>query len=343
MFGRTKERDGTERADGDELTVDDFFGDEAAVEEATRVERLRRRVEQVEQQINSQFTSMAAYAQIAQEQIEMVRSEAQHATERSEQRVIGLIERERSDRLAGVSPASTTSPSPDGGVDPSITERLDALDAGLAELRGSLQQCLANQKALADAIIDLFQPGAPLPGSTAAMPSPAGQPVDAPPPPSPDASPAPASLGDAFGADLRDDPLAPGASPLGPDRSDGELAVEPSAADRPADHDVADQRDDRADDDRTSPDDVSLEAHDRHAHPEHADAEDHDDGEQRADAEPTRPSADLDTPPTYGDGDVVEGGGAPSLEVATRPHVPTFGARLSIPGLDGPIPGLALD
>ena len=62
-----------------DLTVDDFFGDEAAVAEAVRVDHLQSRVTQVEQQINSQFTSLAAYAQIAQEQVEMVRSEALHA------------------------------------------------------------------------------------------------------------------------------------------------------------------------------------------------------------------------------------------------------------------------
>jgi hypothetical protein len=145
MFGKTKEtNDIVERTDLD-VTIDDFFGDESAVAEAVRVDHLHQRVTQVEQQISSQFTSLAAYAQIAQEQVELVRSEAQHVSERSEQRVVGLIERERADRIGAAT---------GGGID--VTPRLDALDAQVAEIRDGLQQCLSNQKALADAITDLF-------------------------------------------------------------------------------------------------------------------------------------------------------------------------------------------
>ena len=148
MFGKTKDPTDNDGANGSDLTVDDFFGDEEAVAEAVRVDHLQQRVLQVEQQVNSQFTSLAAYAQIAQEQVEMVRSEALHANERSEQKLISLVERERSDRLAEAT----------GGID--VTARLDALDTQLAELREGLRLCLSNQKALADAITDLFAPSA---------------------------------------------------------------------------------------------------------------------------------------------------------------------------------------
>lgn len=161
MFGKTKDSiDQGENPEAD-LTVDDFFGDEAAVAEAVRIDHLQQRVAQVEQQINSQFTSLAAYAQIAQEQVEMVRSEALHANERSEQKVISLVERERADRLAD----ST------GGID--VTARLDSLDAQIEEIREGLQLCLSNQKALADAITDLFAPVTQMPA-----PEPAAAPVD---------------------------------------------------------------------------------------------------------------------------------------------------------------------
>ena len=154
MFGKTKDtidHDGTTEGD---LTVDDFFGDEAAVAETVRVDHLQHRVTQVEQQINSQFTSLAAYAQIAQEQVEMVRSEALHANERSEQKVIALVERERADRLTDAT----------GVID--VTARLDSLDAQIEEIRQGLQLCLSNQKALADAITDLFQPTCDIPSAT---------------------------------------------------------------------------------------------------------------------------------------------------------------------------------
>jgi hypothetical protein len=148
MFGKTKESNEIDDRPAVELMIDDFFGDEAAVAETVRIEQLHQRVTSVEQQINSQFTSMAAYAQIAQEQIELVRSEAQHANERSEQRVTTLIDQERSDRLT------------EGGATPDVTARLDALELQVAEIRENLTLCLSNQKALADAITDLFQPAA---------------------------------------------------------------------------------------------------------------------------------------------------------------------------------------
>jgi hypothetical protein len=162
MFGKTKEPGEVNDRPATDIAIDDFFGDEAAVAEATRIDQLHQRVTSVEQQINSQFTSMAAYAQIAQEQIELVRSEAQHANERSDQRVIALIDQERSDRLAV------------GGATPDVTARLDALEAQVAEIRENLVLCLSNQKALADAITDLFQPAASSPFAAVA----AGVPVD---------------------------------------------------------------------------------------------------------------------------------------------------------------------
>ncbi len=178
MFGKTKETSDTfERTELD-VTIDDFFGDENAVAEAVRVDQLHQRVTQVEQQISSQFTSLAAYAQIAQEQVELVRSEGQNSTERSEQRVIGLIERERADRISA---------GPGGGVD--VTARLDSLDAQVAEIRDGLQQCLSNQKALADAITDLFAAdrSASTPAATPALPesqttTPSGVPAAMPTP-----------------------------------------------------------------------------------------------------------------------------------------------------------------
>jgi len=160
MFGKTKDpidHDGTTEG---ELTVDDFFGDEAAVAETVRVDQLQQRVTHVEQQINSQFTSLAAYAQIAQEQVEMVRSEALHANERSQQKLIALVERERADRLTDAT----------GVVD--VTARLDSLDAQIEEIRQGLQLCLSNQKALADAITDLFQPASDIPSSATTEPAP---------------------------------------------------------------------------------------------------------------------------------------------------------------------------
>ena len=178
MFGKTKDiadRDGDDMSsDGRELTVDQFFGDERAAEEAVRTEQLATRVQQVEQQLSSQFTSMAAYAQIAQEQVELARAEARNAVERSERRVTELIERERSDRMEATSSMpsrpSDGGASGDGGGWSDATSRIDGLERSIAEIRHGLDECLARQKALADAITALFEPRSTLPPPRADSP-----------------------------------------------------------------------------------------------------------------------------------------------------------------------------
>ena len=129
----------------------DFFGDEAAAEAVVEMDELKHRVKQAESQISSQFTSLATYAQIAQEQVEVARSEARALTERSEQRLTSLIERERADRISsftGVAPA---------GSAPDVTARLDALEHSVAQIRKGLDECLQRQKALAEAIATMFE------------------------------------------------------------------------------------------------------------------------------------------------------------------------------------------
>jgi hypothetical protein len=149
MFGKQRDIDDTDTLDSS--AIDGFFGDEAAAETVVEVHELQYRVQQVESQINSQFTSLATYAQIAQEQVEVARSEARALTERSEQRITSLIERERADRISsstGVAPAGSN---PDG------TARLDALEHSVAQIRKGLDECLQRQKALAEAIATMFE------------------------------------------------------------------------------------------------------------------------------------------------------------------------------------------
>ena len=109
MFGKQRDIDDTDILDSS--AIDGFFGDEAAAETVVEVHELQHRVQQVESQISSQFTSLATYAQIAQEQVELARSEAKAATERSERRLTTLVERERADRIS-----SFTGQAPAGSV-----------------------------------------------------------------------------------------------------------------------------------------------------------------------------------------------------------------------------------
>jgi hypothetical protein len=152
MFGKT--RDLNEIASFDGAPTDDFFGDEVAAEEAAHIDELRNRVAQVESQISSQFTSLATYAQIAQEQIELARAEAKATTERSEHRLTELIERERADRVRAVGSAGGLSVPPATAT--SVDRRLDVLEQNVAQIKTTLGECFAQQKALAEAINTMF-------------------------------------------------------------------------------------------------------------------------------------------------------------------------------------------
>jgi len=147
MFGKTRDINDTDSLDSS--AIDEFFGDEAAAENTVEIHDLRDRVEQVESQITSQFTSLATYAQIAQEQVELARSEARATSERSEQRLTSLIERERADRIT-----SYTGVAPEGS--PDTGSRLDALEQSVARIQKGLDDCRQQQKELAVAITTMF-------------------------------------------------------------------------------------------------------------------------------------------------------------------------------------------
>jgi hypothetical protein len=170
MFGKTRDINDTDTLDTSAL--DEFFGDEAAAENTVEIHELRDRVEQVESQISSQFTSLATYAQIAQEQVELARSEAKAATERSEQRLTSLIERERADRIT-----SYTGVAPEGT--PDITARLDALEHSVARIQKGLDDCRQQQKDLALAITAMFDrlAATPAPARSTTIQAPAAAPA----------------------------------------------------------------------------------------------------------------------------------------------------------------------
>ncbi len=153
MFGKTKDD-----IDGDFTGI---FGDEEAADHEAQFDQLRERVQHVEGQIHSQFTSMAAYAQIAQEQIELARAESRAENDRSESRLTQLIERERSERLGMPTPGN------EPGTSTDVEARLDSLEESVEAIKVGISDCLSRQKALADAITALFQPAnaAPAPGA----------------------------------------------------------------------------------------------------------------------------------------------------------------------------------
>ena len=148
MFGKPRDIHDTDILDTSAL--DEFFGDEAAAENSVEIHDLRDRVKQVESQISSQFTSLATYAQIAHEQVELARSESKAATERSEHRLTSLIERERADRIT-----ASTGPTDEGWSE--FTSRLDALECSVVNIQNGLDECRQQQHDLAVVISTVFE------------------------------------------------------------------------------------------------------------------------------------------------------------------------------------------
>ena len=82
-----------------------ILGDVQAAELRTSVELLAGQVAALEEQMRSQFTSVATYAAIAQEQCDFVRNEARADLERTRNTLIQLIEQLRAEVSGGTSRA----------------------------------------------------------------------------------------------------------------------------------------------------------------------------------------------------------------------------------------------
>ena len=134
-----------------ESAVACILGDERAADTRASLAQLNLRVAALEEQVRSQFTSVAAYASIAQEQIEFTRSEACADLDRTRQALIDLVEQvhhesgadSRTQLPAGppgpMAPPDTTSPSP-------------VLAGRVAELEQAITQCFDRQRELAETV-----------------------------------------------------------------------------------------------------------------------------------------------------------------------------------------------
>ncbi len=149
---RKRDNDGNSW-DGDlETPGDDFFPDEAVHEVRLASNDLRERVVKLETQMMAQYTAMAAYAQIAQNNTEAVRAEGRHDLDRSQSTLIGLIERVRrecSDAIQGVEARTGGGEGGDAARLASLEERFDALAV-------ALERSIETQRALAAQVAALI-------------------------------------------------------------------------------------------------------------------------------------------------------------------------------------------
>jgi hypothetical protein len=142
-----------EQSQADAGTV--ILGDEQAADLANRLGALAQQVVALEDQMRSQFTSVATYAAIATEQVEFARSESRADLDRTRDMLIGLMEQlrneigHRSVRGADL-PGPSGPPTPVSGVpDMRLLGRLD-------DLERAIDVCFERQRDLAATVAAVF-------------------------------------------------------------------------------------------------------------------------------------------------------------------------------------------
>jgi hypothetical protein len=115
----------------------------------------RNRLVKLEQQVLSQYTSMAAYATIAKQDVEAVKVEARADLDRSQATVIGLTEKLRNEigaRLDGLERRSVG-----GDLSTDDVSRLANVERDLASALTALRQCLQENQELRTQVAGLVE------------------------------------------------------------------------------------------------------------------------------------------------------------------------------------------
>ena len=128
-----------------ELGEHRIFGDEDAAAMRAELDELRNQFGALSERVNAQFTSIAAHAEIAREQISLVRDEARADMERTREMLIGLIETVRSEaaglHVAGAAPGASAA---------SAHERVAGVEAAVDSLEASVEELASRQMRMGD-------------------------------------------------------------------------------------------------------------------------------------------------------------------------------------------------
>ena len=123
-------------------------GEQAARAAAADV---RERLTMVEEQLRSQFTSMAAYAQISQQAVETARAESRADLDREKATLVNLIEKVRDEK--GEAESNELGPSRDD----TTAARLAQLEDKFVQLTQQFALTLRYQEELANSITHLVE------------------------------------------------------------------------------------------------------------------------------------------------------------------------------------------
>lgn len=135
-----------------------IFGDEEAAQIAASIEELKAQIVDLNARVHSQFTTIAAHAEIARQQAEFVREEARADLDRTRDTVIGLVEQVRADAVglaAGTTPVPSAAwPAPESAeplpVPMAHDPRLDAIERQLDTISSAVERCFDRQRELAN-------------------------------------------------------------------------------------------------------------------------------------------------------------------------------------------------
>ena len=140
-----------------------IFGDEQAAAFATRLDELAHQVLALEEQVRSQFTSVATYAAIASEQVELARGEAKAGLDRTRDTLVGLMEQLRNEVLHPRVRAGL--PGPTGS--PVVMHQADQ-DGRVLQRLGDVEQAVERlferQRELAETVAAVFDTLTAAPG-----------------------------------------------------------------------------------------------------------------------------------------------------------------------------------
>ncbi len=126
------------------LEQHDVFGNEEAARLQAEIVDLRTMMAELSTQVNSQFTTIAAHAEIARQQVDFARDEAHANLERTREMLIGLLEQVRAEP-GYHQPGSAPGPSSLATI-----ERLQVVETQLTAALATTDQCFHRQNELAD-------------------------------------------------------------------------------------------------------------------------------------------------------------------------------------------------
>jgi hypothetical protein len=135
-----------------------FLPEESAEQTMAVSIELRHKLNKVEQQVLAQYTAMAAYAQIAQQNVDNVRAEARADMDRSQATVIGLVEKLRAEMVARFTGADHRAAANGGLQSLSVdaSARMGALEDKLAQMASALEIYARENAMLKSQLAGLF-------------------------------------------------------------------------------------------------------------------------------------------------------------------------------------------